>query len=58
MKKKQSMTDRWTDLLTNTMTFRDANVVYNPLNTQICAFLPINSLKTQKRQSGTDQPTN
>ena len=52
------MTDRRTDLLTNTVTYRDANVVYNSLNTQIRASLPVNSLKTQKSKVGqTDQQT-
>ena len=62
--KKQSGTDRQMDLLTNTMTYRDANVVsnslntvYNSLNTQIYASLPLNSLKKAKKQSGTDRPT-
>ena len=62
MQKKQSVTDGRTDLLTNMVTYRDANVVYNSLNTQICASLPLKSLKMQKKQSGTDrqtdQPTN
>ena len=57
MQKKQSVTDRRTDLLTNTVTYRDANVVYNSLDTQIYASLPLNSLKMQKKQSGTDRPT-
>ena len=57
MQKKQSVTDRRTDLLTNMVTYRDANVVFNLLDTQICASLPVNSLKTQKKQSGTDRPT-
>ena len=57
MQKKQSVTDRRTGLLTNTVTYRDANVVYNSPNIQICASLPLNSLKTQKKQSGTDRPT-
>ena len=30
------------------MTFRDANVVYNSLNTQMCASLPLNTLKNAK----------
>ena len=55
--KKKSVTDRRTDILTNTVTYRDANVVHNSLNTQICASLPVNILKTQKKQSGTDRPT-
>ena len=57
MQKKQSVTDRRTDLLTNTVTYRDANVVFNSLDTQIYASLPLNSLKMQKKQSGTDRPT-
>ena len=57
MQKKQSVTDRRTDLLTNMVTYRDANVVNNSSNTKICASLPLNSLKTQKKQSGTDRPT-
>ena len=57
MQKKQSVTDRRADLLTNMVTYRDANVVYNSLNIQICASPPVNSLKTQKKQSGTDRPT-
>ena len=57
MQKKQSVTDRWTDLLTYMVTYRDANVAFNSLDTQICASLPLNSLKTQKKQSGTDRPT-
>ena len=57
MQKKQSGTDRRTDLLTNMVTYRDANVVYNSLNTQICASLPLNSLKNAKKQSGTDRRT-
>ena len=58
MQKKQSVTDGRMDLLTNMVTYRDANVVYNSLNTQICASLPLKSLKNAKKQSGTDQPTN
>ena len=60
MQKKQSVTDRRTDLLTNTVTYRDMNVVYNSLNTQICASLPLNSLKNAKkakRDRQTDGPT-
>ena len=54
-KKKQSLTDRRTDLLTKMVNYRDANVVYNWLNTLICASLPLSSLKMQKskaRQTG------
>ena len=58
MQKKQSVTDKRTDPLTNTVTYRDANVIYNSLNTQIYAPLPLKSLKTQKKQSGTDRQTN
>ena len=57
MQEKQSGTDRRTDLLTNTETYRDTNVHINSLNTQICASLLLNSLKTQKKQSGTDRRT-
>ena len=60
MQKKQSVTDRRTDLLTNMVAYRDANVVYNSLNTQICASLPLNSLKNAKkakRDRLTDGPT-
>ena len=64
MQKKQNGTGRQMDLLTKMVTYRDANVVnnslntvYNSLNSQICASLPLNSLKTQKKQSGTDRPT-
>ena len=56
----QSVTDRRTDLLTNTVTYRDVNVVYNSLSTQICASLPLNSLKNAKkpeRDRQTDRPT-
>ena len=48
-KKKQSLSDRRTDLLTKMVNYRDANVVYNWLNTLICASLPLNSLKMQKK---------
>ena len=57
MQKKQSVTDRRTGLLTNTVTYRDANVIHNSLNNQICAPLPLISLKMQKKQSGTDRQT-
>ena len=60
MQKQQSVTDRRTDLLTNTVTYRDANVVYDSLNTQIYASLPLNSVKTQKKTKWdrpTDRPT-
>ena len=60
MQKMQSVTDRRTDLLTNAVTYKDANVVYNSLNTQICASLPLNSLKNAKkakRDRQTDGPT-
>ena len=60
MKNKQSVTDRQTDLLTNTVAYRDDNVVYNSLSTQICASLPLNSLKNAKkakRDRQTDGPT-
>ena len=45
----QSVTDRQTGLLTNMVTYRDANVVYNSLNTYICASLPSNTLKNSKK---------
>ena len=60
MHKKQSVTDRRTDLLTNMMTYRDGNVVNNSLNIQICASLPLNSLKNAKKAKWdrqTDGPT-
>ena len=60
MQKKQSVTDRRTDVLTNMVAYRDANVVYNSLSTQICASLPLNSLKNAKkakRDRQTDGPT-
>ena len=60
MQIKQSVTDRRTDLLTNIVAYRDANVVYNSPNTQICASLPLNSLKNAKkakRDRQTDGPT-
>ena len=48
------MTDRRTDLLTNTVTYRDVNVVFNSLNTQICASLPLITLKNAKKLSVTE----
>ena len=54
---KRSVTDRRTDLLTNMVTYRDAKVVYNSLDTQICASLPLNSLKNAKKAKW-DRPTN
>ena len=60
MHKKQSVTDGRTDLLTNMVTYRDGNVVNNSLDTQICASLPLNSLKNAKkakRDRQTDGPT-
>ena len=44
-------------LPTVTVTYRDANVVYNSLNTQICASLPLNSLKNTKKAKW-DRQTN
>ena len=38
-----------TDGRTNTVTYSDANVVYNSLDTEICAPLPLNSLKNAKK---------
>ena len=49
MQKKQSVADRWTDLLTNMVAYIDANVVCNSLSTQIYASLPLNSLKNAKK---------
>ena len=46
-----------TDLLSNMVAYRDVNVVYYSLDTQIYASLPLNSLKMQKKQSGTDRQT-
>ena len=43
------MTDRQTDLQTNTVTYRDVNVVFNSLNTQICVSLPLITLKNAKK---------
>ena len=51
MQKKQSVTDRRTDLLTNMVAYRDVNVVYYSLDTQIYASLPLNSLKMQKSKA-------
>ena len=59
-KKSKSVTDRRTDLLTNTVTHRDVNVVLNSFNTQICASLPLITLKNAKKLSvtgPTDRPT-
>ena len=58
--KKQSGADRRTDILTNTVTYRDANIVNNSPNTQICASLPLKSLKNAKKAKWdrqTDGPT-
>ena len=59
-KKNYPTLDRWTDLLTSMVTYRDANVFYNSLKTLTCATLPLNSLKNAKkakRDRQTDGPT-
>ena len=59
-KPKNCKKSRRTDLLTNTVIYRDVNVVFNSQNTQICASLPLITLKNAKKLSvtgPTDRPT-